>query len=358
MRIGLASAFAVAWLGACGLPTSRPSLDTCSSGWVGVTPMNEDLFTMPHAMVWQDGIVYQATLNGVAAMPQEGGEAVDLADGGRPTGMWVEGDNVVYSFDDRLFTVPRGGGDATSLLDGGQQNDPSTGSDEYDSIGERQHLDGTAFYWTTTAHPYATDGTHAWRMLRTGGAVEGFALFPIQTVEALAIRADGVLAVGQSTTLDGPFYRAFLAPFGRRAAREIALDPPADQIISAGNGALLWNVHLGNRQGGSATRGIWISPADGSPGRRLSPSLPVEFWATWSIPDERGGHVLGGTEIFDDGVSHASVFQVEGDGRATRLACDPSANWPLYAASALAPDAIYLSVRYEQPAWMLVRLPR
>ena len=35
---------------------------------------------MPHAMVWQDGIVYQATLNGVAAMPQEGGEYILRSD--------------------------------------------------------------------------------------------------------------------------------------------------------------------------------------------------------------------------------------------------------------------------------------
>ena len=320
--------------------------------------MNENLPTMPRAMVWQDGIVYQATLNGVVAMPTDGGEASELANERAATGVWVEGDNVIYSLDDQLFAVPRAGGDSTLLLDGGYQNDPSSGSNGNDHFGERQYLDSTAFYWTTRAYPYPTDGTHAWRMLRTGGAVEGFALFPIETVDALTIRSDGVLAVGQSTTLGGPFYRAFLAPFGHGAAREVPLDPPPDAIISAENGALVWSVYTGNREGGRETHEVWISSADGSPAQRLSQNLPVEFLASWSIPNEQGGHVIGGVELFDDGVNHASVFQLSSDGKATRLACDSSNNWPVYTAVALAPDAIYLSVRYDRPGWMLVKLSR
>jgi hypothetical protein len=309
-------------------------------------------------MVWQDGIVYQATLNGVVAMPADGGDVVELVGDDGGTGIWVEGDNVLYARYDQLLTVPRAGGDSTLLLDGRGQNETSSDAGGQNLVGARQYLDGSAFYWTTQSVPAAADGSHVWRMPRAGGGVEGFALLPVLTVDALAIRADGVLAVGPSTILGGPFYRAFLAPFGHGAAREISLGPAPDAIISVDNGALLWSVYLGNSEGGHETRGVWLAPADGSPARRLSQSLPVEFWATWSIPDEQGGHVLGGTELFDDSSSHASVFQVGSDGSATRLACDASDNWPVYTAVALAADAIYLSVRYDQPGWKLVRLPR
>jgi hypothetical protein len=320
--------------------------------------MNDDLYTMPRAMVWQDGNIYQATFSGVLAMPLDGGEVIDLVNESHATGVWVEGDDVIYSLDDQLFAAPRTGGDPTLLLDGGHQNDPSSGGNGDDHVGERQYLDSTAFYWTTRAYPNATDGTRVWRILRSGGAVEAFALFPIETVDALAIRSDGVLAVGQSITLGGPFYRAFLAPFGGGAAREVPVSPTPDAIISADSGALLWSVYTGNREGGRETHEIWSSPMDGSPARRLSWNLPIEFLSSWSIPDDLGGHIIGGVELFDDGVNHASVFQVSGEGNATRLACDASNNWPVYTATALAPNAIYLSVRYDQPGWMLVRLPR
>ena len=357
MRIGLAGAFAVAGLAACDSDPPLPSLATCSSGWTAVTPMNDNLFAMPRAMVWQDGVVYQASAQGLVAVPVDGGEVIDVVSDRPVTGVWVEGDNVIYSLDDQLYAVPRAGGDSTLLFDGGRQNDPSSGSSGQDHIGQRQYLDSNAFYWTTTAYPYATDGSHVWRVLRTGGAVEGFALLPIETVDALSVRSDGVLAVGQSTTVGGPFYSAFLAPFAHGAAREVPLSPTPDTIISADNEALLWSVYTGNRQGSRETHEVWISPADGSPAKRLSRNLPGELQATWSIPNEQGGHVIGGVEPFDDGVNHASVFHVSRDGNATRLACDASNNWPVYTATALAPDATYLSVRYDQPGWMLVRLP-
>jgi hypothetical protein len=316
------------------------------------------MVAMPVAMSFQDGVVYQATRKGVVAMPTDGSAAITLTSGGPATGIWVEADNVLYSNYDRLSSVPRTGGDATTLLDGGQHNDPNPRSDGSDYVGERQLLNDTAFYWTTVAYPYKTDGTHVWRMLRTGGAVEGFAQLPIETVDALAVAAGGVLAAGQSTTLDGPYHRAFVAPFGRGAAWELSLYPSPDKIIAAENGALLFSVYTGGRQERSETHEVWILPVDGSSAKRLSHNLPIEFIATWSIPDGQGGHVIGGMEIFDDGANHGSVFQVGGDGDATRLACDASGNWPAYTATALAPDALYVSVSYDQPGWLMVKIPR
>jgi hypothetical protein len=320
--------------------------------------MNAELVRLPRAMAWQDGTVYLASPSGVAAVATATGETTDLGYAGAATGVWVEGDNVLYSYDDQLYSVPRAGGESTLLLDGGQHNDPSSGSSGQDHVGDQQYLDATAFYWTTRAYPYATDGMHVWRMPRAGVGREGFALFPIQTLDALAIRTDGVLAAGQATTMGGPFYRAFLAPFGHGAARELPLDPLPDKILSATNGGLLWSRYTGDREGGRETHEIWMSAMDGSPAWPLSRALPVELQASWAMPDELGGHVLGGVERFDDGEMHASVFQVKSDGSATRLACDSSSNWPVYTATALAPDAIYLSVRYDQPGWKVIRLPR
>jgi hypothetical protein len=355
----LGGAVAVALATSCGAVTApRPNVASCAAGWTAITPLDDDILATPKAMVYQDGLLYLASLAGVAALPTDGGAMTILVADTPVHGIWVEGDNVLYSNFDQLFAIPRAGGDATVLLDGGGHNDPSTHPDGNDVVNDRQLLDSTAFYWTTRAYPYSTDGTHAWRMLRSGGAVEGFVPLPIQTVDGLAVGSEGLLATGQSTVLGGPYYRAYIAPLGHGPGRELSLSPPPDKIISAETGALLASVYTGSRGGWNETHEVWSWPVDGSPGRPLAHNLPLELLATWAVPDGRGGHLLGGVEIFDDDENHGSVFQVSGDGNATRLACDASSNWPSFTAVAVAPDALYVSVRYDQPAFALVRIPR
>jgi hypothetical protein len=129
-----------------------------------------------------------------------------------------------------------------------------------------------------------------------------------------------------------------------------------DGIVAAEPDALLASVYTGSRAGRNDTHEIWRLPVDGSASTLLSHNLPVEFLATWSVPDQGGGHFLGGVELFDDGETHGSVFQVDHDGNAVRLACDASDSWPLVTATAVAPDALYASVRYDRPAWVLLKL--
>ena len=359
VRDCLVSAVAVALATGCGSVTEpRPNVATCAAGWTAVSPLNDDMVALPRAMAWQDGVVYQATLHGVAAMATDGSAPTTLATQTSATGIWIEGDNVLYANEDQLFSVPRAGGDVTTVLDGGQHNDPSTPADGTDHFGNLNVLDSTAFYWTTSTYPYVNDGFHVWRMPRTGGAVESFAMLPIQTVDALAATSEGVLAAGQSTVLGGPYYRAYLAPLGHGPLQELSLSPLPDAIVSAESGALLTSVYTGSREGRSETHEVWLAPVDGSPPRPLAHDLPLELVATWAVPDGQGGHFTGGMEIFDDGANHGAVFQVDSDGSATRLACDASGHWPLFSAVAIAPDALYLSVRYDQPAWTLVKIPR
>jgi hypothetical protein len=340
---------------ACGSIERRPRLATCAPGWTAVGAMNNNPAKLPRGMAWRDGLLYQATPSSVMAMSAADGKTVALLSSSPATAVWVEGEDVVYAVGDKLSAVALADGSERLLLDGGQHNDPSSGTSGQDHVGDQQQLDAAAFYWTTTAYPYASDGSHVWRMLRDGGAVEGFAQMPIATVDALAIRADAVLAVGQSTTLGGAFYRAFLAPFGHGPAREVAMEPAPDRILSADGGALLWTVWDGHTSSGDGYS-IWWLPADGSTARPVSHDLPAELSASWSASDGRGGHVIGGVEPFDDGAMHASVFEVNADGAATRLGCDPSDNWPVYGAATVAPDGVYLAVRYEPRTWRLVKL--
>jgi hypothetical protein len=69
---------------------------------------------------------------------------------------------------------------------------------------------------------------------------------------------------------------------------------------------------------------------------------------------------LSGIETFaDKDEYHRVVFFVDGDGKATRLACDPAPDPGFLQATAISPDAIYLTVNYFPTAgWTIVKVPR
>jgi hypothetical protein len=350
------SILAVSALASCNPAAPRPRLSACTSAWTSVGQPSPNTSTLPHALAWRDGTLFLASDDGVQALPVDGGETAKLTTWLPAAGVWAEEDGIIYSSENRLYRVPPAGEDPALLLDGGSRTTPGMPATGSYAFGAAQILDSTDFYWTITAFPYDADGSQVWRMPRAEGPAEGFAHLPLAKIEALAVVPSGVLVAGPSTTLGSGLLRAFVAPSRHGAARELWLSPNPDKILAAEETALLYSVFAGS-DGRHERHETWIAQLDG-PSGPLSVELPLEFASAWALADGQGGHYLGGTEVFDDEEGHDSIFRVDPDGHATRLACDGSGYSPGYLATALSPDALFVAVWDDQQGWAVVRIAR
>jgi hypothetical protein len=302
-------------------------------------------------MVWADGVLYQASLRGIVAKPDDNPEATVLVRDAPATAVWVEGDTLVFTDQAKLMSVPRNGGATTVLLDSLADTHPETVGRTY--VAPFFALDGTAFCWTTVSYT-PSEGAHVWRMLRATGKREELAGVPLSAVLRLSLGANGLVLAGQSSLAGAGFYSAFVVPLDQTEARTIPLVPAPDGIIGAEEAAIIGTVY---DAGPPDFHEVRVFPTDGSASRVLASNLPGEFLAIATFVDGPGSRWLVGVEAFDDRKSHTSVFKLGADGKATRVACDPSDHWPLFRSKALAPDAVYLAFADSDPSgWKLIRL--
>ena len=248
--------------------------------------------------------------------------------------LWVEGENLLYNHDDQLMTMPRVGGPATTLLAGGIVNARENLPESMVIYASQAALDDAHFYFTTRMWS-APDVETAWRIPRAGGPVEPLGTVPIRSSRGAAIVSDGLLVGGNAPEGTGADWGAHVATGG--ASR--ALAPITYWLAGVDAGGAVWSAATDLRSQTDQRFEIMLSPADGSPARPLSSELPVEFAAKWSIPDGSGGRFISGIEMFDDLSTHISVFAVDADGAAVRLACAPSSDITFISSSAVAPDA-------------------
>jgi hypothetical protein len=163
---------------------------------------------MPRSMTWAQGVLYQAAWSAILAVPADGSAQVTLVGDVYPTGIWVEGDNVLYSVGSQLLQVPRTGGSPTVIVDGGPVPDLSAPSGQTQLAGEPTILDDAYSYWPSL--PYDVRGTLVSRIPRVGGTAEVIAELPLVDVGGMTVVSDGVLAAG----FDGNGDSAMIAPFG------------------------------------------------------------------------------------------------------------------------------------------------
>jgi hypothetical protein len=310
---------------------------------------------MPRAMAWADGTLYQASYNGIKAVPERGGEATTIvADSIFPDEMWVQGENLLFARWEQLVQVPRSGGVAEILLDGGEKNDQRSGEDY---VPDHHLLDGSHFYWTTedASSSHSTDATYVWRMPLAGGPVESVGEVPVRNGDGMALTSDGLLLsgwYGDSQT------GAFLLPRAGGPSRVLDRDPEFWRFVGMDSGGVLWTQVVSKNAEENTTLPIELSPADGSPHRPLSRELPDGFvFPLWSYPDGQGGRFLFGEEVFDDNSTHPSVFFVAADGRATRLACEPTRHVVYTHGLALSPEALFMVEEFPD-RWQVVRIAR
>src|SRR4029078_9648232 len=90
---------------------SYARLDSCpQAGWQPTGPLQPSFPPGPLAMTWADGLLYQAMEtpgNGsIIVAPADGGDPTVLVENDWARSLWIEGDNLLYTADDRLMQVP------------------------------------------------------------------------------------------------------------------------------------------------------------------------------------------------------------------------------------------------------------
>jgi hypothetical protein len=300
---------------------------------------------MPLKMVWADGVLYQASWSSLLSSPAEGGVQQALVSDADASGLWIEGDHVLYSHVNQLFSIPRVGGDSTLMLDGGTTPDPRSTSGHMLLVGGDTLLDENHFYWT--AVPIDNRSTFVQRMPRSGGAVETVAELPLVMVEGLALVADGMLAAG----FDGSGRSVVVAPLGGGPVRTAVWSTSHGPFVSVDSSGAVWRETAPDNT-------FLIAPPDGAPVTPLVRGLSgVAFW-DWVSPDEGGVRYLGAIETFDDGQLRRSVFSLGKDGSLARLACDPVPGISHIVAMALSPDDLYLTIGVGGGDWFIAKVPR
>jgi hypothetical protein len=297
-------------------------------------------------MIWAQGVLYQAAWSAILAVPADGSAQETLVGDVYPTGIWVEGENVLYSVGSQLRQVPRTGGSPTVIVTGGPVPDLSAPSGQTQLAGEPTILDDAYFYWPSL--PYDARGTLISRIPRVGGTAEVIAELPLIDVGGMAVVSDGVLAAG----FDGNGYSAMIAPFGGGSLRTLALGFPFGSLLSVEHAGTIWSIP---DPVGAYT--LMLVPSDGSPTMPLSGTLSNNILWEWASPDGNGGHFLSAWERFDDGGFHRSIFFLRASGSTTRLACEPVQTDSDIRATALSPDALYLTINRFGTGWSIVRVP-
>jgi hypothetical protein len=177
---------------------------------------------------------------------------------------------------------------------------------------------------------------------------------PLQAVTARAVSPHG-LVVGGVSSEDELFWDAWLVPGGGASPRRLA---PVDNLFAVDAGGALWTTIVSEDDAGHIEYETRLSPADGSPSVPLSRDLPAAFAAERAVSDGRGGRLLIGSELVEDGARHLLVFAVAADGAAHCVARDPVWGSALVVDAALAPGALNLDVVYDadRPS-TIVRVP-
>jgi hypothetical protein len=181
---------------------------------------------------------------------------------------------------------------------------------------------------------------------------------PLSAITGLAASPHGLVVGGVSAEADR-FWDAWVVPYDTtESPRRLA--PVGLTLLSVAASGALWATSASmDPSAGTPEHEVRLSPSDGSPSVLLSPELPSAFSAERAVADGAGGWLLVGSQALADGATHASVFAVDAQGTARRVASDPTPDAPLVSSLTLAPDALYLTVYYSSDGLpMTVMTPR
>lgn len=356
--------------------------DQCARNWqvafpapaTGLTAPTRDFLRVGGGRIFLGNYVS----NGKAAI-------ASLAPGGSPsvthqgsvTGIWLDGDELVYSENAALFTIPQSGGPP----------DPGVvyATNTYNPDVFSRALDAHFVYWfqyNQTSQPY-----QLWRLARNGGIEELLSSFTsdemrLKSITDTRVLGDYVLVSGVVTNTTTAFAWSISTTTNQRISVPIPQPSPSDAstiststklLGTSDDGTLFW---ASSSQTFTPTAGLSRSftYALGSvSGGALVPfdvrlPLDVEPSAAWSAGS--GTWYLAATEEPQTDHVLASMWWVDATGRASRIGCDP-VDWsdavgagsqdrrrddPISAA-AVTPAGITFAITYPARPWAIVSVP-
>lgn len=334
-----------------------PVLSECTEAWeILYTRQGENLYA-PQRMHWQAGNLYYredfgedqgvAQPPGFVVMSDEGGTPRRIVeDAGRE--FWLEDEQLLYAAGDRLYAAPIEGGTGELVSDGGM-----FGMERR----RKRNVTITAYalseshlYWTTFEYGDERTIVGVWRSARSAGSSELLAVLPeaARLIDTLVVLPDTLLAVPSS----GVAYRV------PRSGGDAEPLPEVEdgQLVGAAESGILWSLF--QVRGENTSRDLWLSKPTGAKPKPFWPNKDRRIEPAHAWSDDRAW-VFYATESFSDGHEHLSVWSVEPDGDAARLACDPEARMTgVFAmAGVLSPDAAMLAVQ-RAAGWELVKVRR
>jgi hypothetical protein len=350
---------------------ARPSLSRCRDAWNRILDFQPIVGYVPRALRWHAGNLYYKEVDGgssrIVSLPDSGGTPSEVTEGGG-FGLWIEGESLYFTLFDQLYTAPLGGGESTRVATG---ETFSTEMGRFENVGfYNQELDASALYWILHR---STDPTWSvWRMPRDGGRSEELGTLPdsFGRPEALVVLSDQLMIAGN----DGD--ACLLPKDGGDVEPLPRVDSQRDDVmwsrfIGAAPSGIVWAVASQKKIGDRIPYTVVLSTPDGEI-ETLWRDMPADIEPDHAWSDGAGGWVMSGLETFSDGDRHTSIWWIDAEDRAKRLACDPRPGRSSgYAeTAALSDDAVYLAVEYfasshKQPdedpeamGWTLIKLER
>src|SRR6185437_10394323 len=264
--------------------------------------------------------------------------------------IWLANGGLVFSSggDDKVWQIPIGGGDPTLIADG-----MTTGPPSYNAVGADTY-DAADFYWDlrpSSGPPFWS----LWAMAIPGGGAKKLADLPEPSGPPLNWRRLIPSVAGLVVAFENlPQVGAYLVPTTGGAAETLPGPPPfagqgENQVLGLSQTAILWDTESADPAsavGATVTLGLTDLSPTGSPVfRTFWPDHPSSFVPStnesWSGGSD-GSWLIGGTERFADGSSHASLWLIDAGGNGARIGCDPTEGGPGVVALVLsAPPGVY-----------------
>jgi hypothetical protein len=244
--------------------------------------------------------------------------------------IWLAGDAIDFAIDsDKVWQVPLSGGSAMLVANGMTAYTPPSYA-----VPGALAVDGTYLYWDLT--PQTGPPTWSlWRMPLIGGAAEHLADLPLpnpalnwRTLTPTA--ADLIVAFDDFNQVG-----AYAVPLAGGARRALPTPPAAgtdadNDLVGTSQTGILWMTDSENPGLDTDAYTMTLTDLTDPDATAVKPfwssrptSMIPQPLSAW--PDGDGGSwIVAGSESFDDGAHHTSLWEVDAAGNGTRLGCAPN----------------------------------
>jgi hypothetical protein len=361
-RVAILGVLVVAFLPACSsdeepVPELLPA--GCPEAWQPVTPPLPGEITSP--LAYADGNLYFGVQRGVISVPASGGAETVLSPA-VASGVWVEGDHLILSggqLGTQFHSLPLTGGTPALLVDG------AAGRADSGIVQLHARLPtATDFFWAESSRLGLREPTTVWRAPRAGGPPAEIARFTELTASGdTALYFEGAALAPEGLVLGEDWGVAKVIPLDGGAARALAapdVENPIGNIDFLGVDArgVYWSVTM-QPTAVPPPREVVVSPADGGAPRPVWSGVPLFSSPVRAWPDGAGGLVVVGSQRFrDETGSRVTIWSIDANGGARRLACAPVGEYVDDQTPAIGPDAFYFLARLEGLRMQIVRIGR